>query len=55
MALRNINLIIQNRPDILKHERLTSQSNIVQLLSELKEYASEVDVDFIGKSVRARG
>ena len=95
MALRNINLIIQKRPDILKHEmkvffvkyndpiyiklekldimiRLTSQANIAQVLSELKvtcvlclvpprslsiyqEYATEVDVDFVRKSVRAIG
>ena len=60
VALRNINLIIQKRADILKHEmkvffvkyndpiyvklekldimiRLASQSNIAQVLSELKE------------------
>ena len=78
VALRNINLIIQKRPDILKHEmkvffvkyndpiyiklekldimiRLTSQANIAQVLSELKEYATEVDVDFVRKSVRAIG
>merc|ERR1740136_158431 len=78
VALRNINLIIQKRPDILKHEmkvffvkyndpiyiklekldimiRLTSQANIAQVLSELKEYSTEVDVDFVRKSVRAIG
>merc|ERR1740129_1862369 len=78
VALRNINLIIQKRPDILKHEmkvffvkyndpiyvklekldimiRLASQANIAQVLSELKEYATEVDVDFVRKSVRAIG
>merc|ERR1712142_1204059 len=78
VALRNINLIIQKRPDILKHEmkvffvkyndpiyiklekldimiRLTSQANIAQVLAELKEYATEVDVDFVRKSVRAIG
>jgi len=78
VALRNINLIIQKRADILKHEmkvffvkyndpiyikmekldimiRLTNQSNIAQVLSELKEYATEVDVDFVRKSVRAIG
>lgn len=65
MALRNINLIVQKKPDILKHEmkvffvkyndpiyvklekldimiRLASQANIAQVLSELKEYATEV-------------
>lgn len=78
VALRNINLIVQKRPDILKNEmkvffvkyndpiyvklekldimiRLTSQSNIAQVLAELKEYATEVDVDFVRKSVRAIG
>merc|ERR1719187_2199874 len=35
--------------------RLTSQANIAQVLSELKEYATEVDVDFVRKSVRAIG
>lgn len=65
VALRNINLVVQKRPDILKHEmkvffvkyndpiyvklekldimiRLASQANIAQVLSELKEYATEV-------------
>ncbi|XP_071496866.1 AP-1 complex subunit beta-1-like [Diadema antillarum] len=78
VALRNINLIVQKRPDILKHEmkvffvkyndpiyvklekldimiRLASQGNIAQVLAELKEYATEVDVDFVRKSVRAIG
>ncbi|CAI5444670.1 unnamed protein product [Caenorhabditis angaria] len=78
VALRNINLIVQKRPDILKQEmkvffvkyndpiyvkmekldimiRLAQQSNISQVLSELKEYATEVDVDFVRKSVRAIG
>ncbi len=35
--------------------RLASQGNIAQVLSELKEYATEVDVDFVRKSVRAIG
>ncbi|XP_054168452.1 AP-1 complex subunit beta-1-like [Oppia nitens] len=78
VALRNINLIVQKRPDILKHEmkvffvkyndpiyvklekldimiRLASQTNIAQVLAELKEYATEVDVDFVRKAVRAIG
>ena len=74
VALRNISLIIQKRPDILKHEmkvyndpiyyklekldimiRVASQANIAQVLSELKDYAIEVDVDFVRKSVRAIG
>lgn len=78
VALRNINLIVQKRPDILKHEmkvffvkyndpiyvklekldimiRLANQGNIAQVLSELKEYSTEVDVDFVRKAVRAIG
>lgn len=78
VALRNINLIVQKRPELLKHEmkvffvkyndpiyvklekldimiRLASEGNIVQVLSELKEYATEVDVDFVRKAVRAIG
>ncbi|XP_013383194.1 AP-1 complex subunit beta-1 isoform X1 [Lingula anatina] len=78
VALRNINLIVQKRSEILKHEmkvffvkyndpiyvklekldimiRLTNHSNIAQVLAELKEYATEVDVDFVRKSVRAIG
>lgn len=78
VALRNINLVVQKRPDILKNEmkvffvkyndpiyvklekldimiRLTNHSNIAQVLAELKEYATEVDVDFVRKSVRAIG
>ena len=35
--------------------RLTNASNIAQVLGELKEYATEVDVDFVRKSVRAIG
>ncbi|KAM6931066.1 AP-1 complex subunit beta-1 isoform 4-T4 [Xenentodon cancila] len=78
VALRNINLIVQRRPEIMKHEmkvffvkyndpiyvklekldimiRLASQANIAQVLAELKEYATEVDVDFVRKAVRAIG
>ncbi|KAK6102573.1 Adaptin N terminal region family protein [Brugia pahangi] len=78
VALRNINLIVQKRPEILKQEmkvffvkyndpiyvkmekldimiRLAQQNNINQVLSELKEYATEVDVDFVRKAVRAIG
>lgn len=78
VALRNINLIVQKRPDILRNEmkvffvkyndpiyvklekldimiRLANQQNIAQVLAELKEYATEVDVDFVRKSVRAIG
>ncbi|KAK1345425.1 hypothetical protein QTO34_007882 [Cnephaeus nilssonii] len=66
IALRNINLIVQKRPEILKQEikvffvkevghHLASQANIAQVLAELKEYATEVDVDFVHKAVQAIG
>lgn len=35
--------------------RLATDRNVNLLLGELKEYASEVDVDFVRKSVRAIG
>mmetsp|Transcript_777 Transcript_777/g.3203 ORF Transcript_777/g.3203 Transcript_777/m.3203 type:complete len:685 (-) Transcript_777:478-2532(-) len=35
--------------------RLVSQTNIDQVLLEFKEYATEVDVDFVRRSVRAIG
>lgn len=35
--------------------RLANNNSISQVLSELKEYAAEVDVDFVRKSVRAIG
>jgi len=35
--------------------RLATENNIQQVLLELKEYATEVDVDFVRKSVRAIG
>ncbi|KAL7462378.1 hypothetical protein ACHAXS_002756 [Conticribra weissflogii] len=78
VALRNINLIVQKRPDVLENEikvffckyndpiyvkmekleiiiKLVSEKNIDQVLLELKEYATEVDVDFVRKSVSAIG
>lgn len=78
VALRNINLILQKRPEALSSEmrvffckyndppylkvekldimiKLASEKNVDTLLSELKEYASEVDVDFVRRSVRAIG
>jgi len=78
VALRNINLLLQKRPDLLSNEmrvffckyndplyvkvekldimvRLAGESNVDALLSELKEYASEVDVDFVRKSIKAIG
>ncbi|CAN0430644.1 unnamed protein product, partial [Discosporangium mesarthrocarpum] len=35
--------------------RLVNDRNIDQVLLELKEYAQEVDVEFVRKSVRAIG
>ncbi|KAG8869988.1 beta-adaptin [Tulasnella sp. 332] len=78
VALRNINILLQKRPDILQNEmrvffckyndpsyvkmekldimvRLAGEKNVDALLSELKEYASEVDVDFVRRAVRAIG
>jgi len=78
VALRNINLIVQKRPQALLNHmkvffvkyndpiyvklekldvmiRLASDANIQQVLAELKEYAAEVDVDFVRKAVRAIG
>ncbi|KIK14184.1 hypothetical protein PISMIDRAFT_17476 [Pisolithus microcarpus 441] len=82
VALRNVNLLLQKRPDLLSNEmrvffckyndplyvkvekldimvRLANDNNVDALLSELKEklnrYASEVDVDFVRKSIRAIG
>ena len=78
VALRNINLIVQKRPNILENEikvffckyndpiyvkmekleiiiKLVSEHNIDQVLLELKEYATEVDVDFVRKAVSAIG
>jgi AP-1 complex subunit beta-1 len=78
VALRNINLIVQRRPDILDKEikvffckyndpvfvkmekldvmvKLANSDNVETVLMELKEYAQEVDVDFVRKAVRAIG
>ncbi|KAI7890496.1 adaptin N terminal region-domain-containing protein [Mucor mucedo] len=78
IALRNISLILQKRPEVLSNEirvffckyndppyvklekleimiKLCNDRNVDQLLSELKEYANEVDVDFVRKSVHAIG
>jgi vesicle coat complex subunit len=78
VALRNINLIVQKRPNMLSKEmkvffckyddpiyvkkekleiiiQLASERNVEQVLLEFKEYAREVDVEFVRKSVRAIG
>ena len=39
--------------DIMIH--LASQANIAQVLAKLKEYATEVEVDFVRKAVQAIG
>ncbi|KAG8825631.1 beta-adaptin [Serendipita sp. 411] len=78
VALRNINLLLQKRDDLLQNEmrvffckyndppyvkveklaimvRLAGENNVDTLLSELREYASEVDVDFVRRSIKAIG
>ncbi|KDQ60871.1 hypothetical protein JAAARDRAFT_124533 [Jaapia argillacea MUCL 33604] len=78
VALRNILLIIQRRPSVLKNDvkvffckyndpiyvklakleimyRLAREENSREVLAELQEYASEVDVDFVRKAVRSIG
>ena len=78
VALRNINLIVQKRPEILSNEikvffckyndpiyvkmekldiiiRLVKEKTIDQVLLELKEYATEVDVEFVRRALRAIG
>eukprot|EP00803_Ostreobium_quekettii_P007257 evm.model.scf_2274.1 EVM.evm.TU.scf_2274.1 scf_2274:1069-15715(+) len=78
VALRNISLIVQKRPEVLTNDvkvffckyndpiyvklekleimiKLATPDNIDQVLLEFKEYAQEVDVDFVRKAVRAIG
>ncbi|KAK7693607.1 hypothetical protein QCA50_003176 [Cerrena zonata] len=78
VALRNILLIIQRRPSVLKNDvkvffckyndpiyvklakleimyRLARDENAREVLAELQEYASEVDIDFVRKAVRSIG
>jgi vesicle coat complex subunit len=78
VALRNINLILQKRPNILEKEikiffcnfndpiyiktekleilvKLSEMKNIDQILHELKEYANEIDIEFVRKAVRTIG
>lgn len=78
VALRNISLLLQKKPEILSKEirvffckyndppyvkneklnimiMLASEDNLDQLLMELKEYASEIDMDFVKRAVRAIG
>ncbi|KAL2890867.1 AP-1 complex subunit beta-1 [Ceratocystis lukuohia] len=78
VALRNIDLLLQAKPDILSKEmrvffckyndppyvklqkleimvRIANDKNFDQLLAELKEYALEVDMDFVKRSIKAIG
>ncbi|KAK0609422.1 adaptin N terminal region-domain-containing protein [Immersiella caudata] len=78
VALRNIDLLLQAKPDILSKElrvffckyndppyvklqkleimvRIANEKNFDQLLAELKEYALEVDMDFVKRSIKAIG
>lgn len=78
VALRNIDLLLQAKPDILSKEmrvffckfndppylklqkleimvRIANDKNYEQLLAELKEYALEVDMDFVRRAVKAIG
>ncbi|KAG9048383.1 hypothetical protein FS837_013020 [Tulasnella sp. UAMH 9824] len=78
VTLRNILLIIQRRPLILRNDvkvffckyndpiyvklakleimyRLSREENYKPVLTELHEYASEVDIDFVRKAVRTIG
>ncbi|CAI4214712.1 unnamed protein product [Parascedosporium putredinis] len=54
VALRNIDLLLQAKPDILSKE-MPNEKNCEQLLAELKEYALEVDMDFVRRAVKAIG
>lgn len=78
VALRNIDLLLQAKPEILSNElrvffckyndpsylkfqkleimvRIANEKNYEQLLAELKEYALEVDMDFVRRAVKAIG
>lgn len=78
VALRNIDLLLQAKPDILSKEirvffckyndppyvklqkleimvRIANDRNFEQLLAELKEYALEVDMDFVRRAIKAIG
>lgn len=78
VALRNIDLLLQAKPDILSKElrvffckyndppyvkmqkleimvRIANDKNFDHLLAELKEYALEVDMDFVRRAIKAIG
>ena len=78
VALRNINLLIQQRPHLLASEirtffckytdpiyvklekleiliMLVAENNVAAVLMEFKDYATEIDVDFVRKAIRGIG
>lgn len=78
IVLRNIELILQKAPDVLRNDvkvffckyndpiyvklakleiivKLATSQNIEQVLPELQEYSTEIDVDFVRKAVRSIG
>lgn len=78
VALRNIQLMVQRRPQILRHHvekffcsfrdpsyvkmikldiisRLVHEQNAKEVLEELRDYASEVDIDFAQRAINAIG
>jgi AP-1 complex subunit beta-1 len=78
IALKNITLILQTRPEILSSslrcfyikytdppyvkfekllvlERLCTPENVSLVLGEMREYAQEVDVEFVRRVVRCVG
>jgi AP-1 complex subunit beta-1 len=78
VALRNINLIVQRRPNLLSPKvkvffckyndpiyvkmekldilvKLVNDKNVEGVLLELKEYATEVDVEYVRRAVRTIG
>ena len=78
VALRNINLVVQKRPNLLGHKikvffckyndpiyvkmekldilvKLVNDKTVDGVLLELREYASEVDVEYVRRAVRTIG
>lgn len=78
VALRNIQLLVQRRPQILRHHvhkffcsfrdpayikmikldiisRLAHEQNAKDVLEELQDYASEVDIEFARRAINAIG
>ncbi|KAH2924839.1 hypothetical protein KXW15_003764 [Aspergillus fumigatus] len=62
LALRNAILILQKRPEVLRNDIRVffcnyneTRENIGIVLAELREYATEIDVHFVRKAVRAIG